>query len=55
LEVGDVVTKVGDRGIASGDDLVGAIQSSTVGQPLTMTVIRNSIEQTLSATVGEQP
>jgi putative serine protease PepD len=55
LEVGDVVTKVGDRGIASGDDLVGAIQSSTVGQPLTMTVIRNGIEQTLTATVGEQP
>jgi putative serine protease PepD len=55
LEVGDVVTKVGDRGIASGDDLVGAIQTSTVGEALTMTVVRNGAEQTLTATVGEQP
>jgi len=55
LEVGDVVTKVGDRGIASGDDLVGAIQTSTVGEALTMTVVRNGLEQTLTATVGEQP
>ena len=49
------MTKVGDRGIASGDDLVGAIQSSTAGQSLTLTVVRNGIEQTVTATVGEQP
>ena len=55
LEEGDVVTKVGDRGIASGDDLVGAIQTSTAGQSLTLTVVRNGIEQTVTATVGEQP
>jgi putative serine protease PepD len=55
LQAGDVVTKVNDRGIASQEDLVGAIQSSTVGSTLTMTVVRNGVEQTITATVGEQP
>lgn len=55
LQVGDVVTRVNDRPITGSEALVGAIQSSTVGETLTLTVIRNGTERTVTATVGEQP
>ena len=55
LEVGDVVTKIGDRAIANSEDLVGAIQSSQVGAQLNLTVKRGGSEQTVSVTVGEAP
>jgi len=53
LQNGDVVTKVGDRAISSADDLVGAIQSSTVGSTLKLTIDRNGATQTVNVTVGE--
>ena len=53
LQVGDVVTKVGDRAISTSDDLVGAIQSSSVGSTLTLTIQRNGATQTVNVTVGE--
>jgi putative serine protease PepD len=53
LQVGDVVTKVSSRAISSGDDLVGAIQSSSVGSTLTLTIQRNGASQTVNVTVGE--
>jgi putative serine protease PepD len=53
LKVGDVVTKVGNRAISSGDDLVGAIQASTVGSTLNLTIDRNGATQTVSVTVGQ--
>jgi putative serine protease PepD len=53
LKVGDVVTKVGSRAISSGDDLVGAIQSSAVGSTLTLTIERGGATQTVNVTVGE--
>jgi len=55
LQVGDVVTKVDNRTIAGQEDLVGAIQSSTVGSQLALTVVRDGSERTITATVGEQP
>jgi putative serine protease PepD len=55
LEVGDVVSKVGDQPIRGSEDLVGAIQRSTVGTQMTLTVVRGGSEQTITATVGEQP
>jgi len=55
LQVGDVVTKVNNRTIAGQEDLVGAIQSSTVGSQLTLTVVRDGSERTITAAVGEQP
>ncbi|HEX6872404.1 MAG TPA: trypsin-like peptidase domain-containing protein [Micromonosporaceae bacterium] len=55
LRVGDVVTKIGDRAIAGDADLVAAVQSSTVGAKLTLTVVRGGSEQTLTVTVGEAP
>jgi putative serine protease PepD len=55
LQAGDVVTKVGNRNISGSEDLIGAVQSSTVGQKLNLTVVRNGSEQTVTATVGEAP
>jgi putative serine protease PepD len=55
LQAGDVVTKVGDRNISGSEDLIGAVQSSTVGQKLNLTVVRSGSEQTVTATVGEAP
>jgi len=55
LKTGDVVTKVGDRSIGSSADLVGAIQSSSVGTVLSLTVMRNGSSQVVKATVGETP
>jgi putative serine protease PepD len=55
LQVGDVVTKIGDRAIANSEDLVGAIQSSQVGAQLNLTVQRGGSERTMTVTVGEAP
>jgi putative serine protease PepD len=52
LQVGDVVTKIGDRTIANSEDLVGAIQSSQVGTQLNLTVRRGGSEQTVTVTVA---
>ena len=54
LAAGDVVTKVGDRPITSSEDLIGAIQGSSPGATLQLTIQRGGSEQTISATVGEQ-
>jgi putative serine protease PepD len=55
LQAGDVVVKVGSRTISGSEDLIGAVQSSTVGAKLDLTVVRNGSEQTVTATVGEAP
>jgi putative serine protease PepD len=54
LAAGDVVTKVDERLIRGVEDLIGAIQSSSVGEQLTLTVRRDGSEQTITVTVGEQ-
>ncbi|WP_344126162.1 S1C family serine protease [Luedemannella flava] len=55
LKVNDVVTKVGGQTVGGSEDLVAAVQAGTVGQNLTLTVIRGGSEQTLTATLGEAP
>ncbi len=55
LQQGDVVTKVNDKAIANSEDLIGAVQSSSVGSHLTLTLSRNGSEQTVTVTVGETP
>jgi putative serine protease PepD len=54
LATGDVVTKVGDRPIKGAEDLIGAIQGSSVGANLQLTVQHNGSEKTMTVTVGEQ-
>jgi serine protease Do len=55
VKVGDIVTKFGSRNITSGEDLIGAIQSSAVGTQSTLTVQRDGSPQDLTVTIGEQP
>jgi len=55
IQQGDVITKVNDRTISNSEELVGAIQSSQPGTKLTLTVVRNGSESTVTATVGDQP
>ena len=55
LKAGDVVTKVADRPIKGSEDLIGAIQGSTVGASLQLTVQRGGSEQAVTVTVGEAP
>jgi putative serine protease PepD len=54
IQTGDVVTKVGDRPITGTEDLIGAIQGSTVGSSLKLTVQRGGSTETVVVTVGEQ-
>jgi putative serine protease PepD len=54
IKAGDVVTKVGDRPITGSEDLIGAIQGSTVGGSLQLTIVRGGSTQTITVTVGEQ-
>lgn len=54
LTAGDVVTKIDDRPIRGTEDLIGIVQSSTVGEELTLTIRRNGSERTVTVTVGEQ-
>ncbi len=50
-----MVTKVGDRAVGNSEALVGAIQASSVGTKLNLTVQRNGSAQSVTVTVGETP
>jgi putative serine protease PepD len=54
MQAGDVIVKWGGRDIHTMEDLIGAIQSSTVGQQVQVVVNRGGSQQTLTVTVGEQ-
>jgi putative serine protease PepD len=53
LKEGDVINKFGDRVINDSDDLVSAVQSSTVGEKVTVEFHRNGEKQTATVTLGE--
>ncbi len=52
LEVGDVVTKVGDREIDSADALIAAVRSHQPGDEVTLTYTRGGDSQTATVTLG---
>jgi putative serine protease PepD len=54
IEAGDVVTQIGDQPIRTAEDLIGAVQASTVGESVPVTVQRDGSPQTLTVTIGEQ-
>jgi len=54
LQVGDVVTKIGDKAIAGREDLVGAVQAGKVGEQLQITFVRSGSERTVNVTLAEQ-
>lgn len=53
IEVGDIITKVGDTDIASATDLVVAVRSHNVGDSVTVEVNRNGETKSFDVTLGE--
>jgi putative serine protease PepD len=52
IEVGDVVTKVGDREIDSADALIAAVRSHQPGDKVTLTYTRGGDSHTATVTLG---
>jgi putative serine protease PepD len=55
LKVGDVITKIGDEGIANSEDLVGAVQGGAVGESVQITVTRDGKTMTVTAVLSDAP
>ncbi len=55
VQEGDVVTKVDGRTISNSEELVGAIQTSSPGAKMNLTVMRNGSQSTVTVTIGDQP
>jgi putative serine protease PepD len=53
LQQGDVITSVNGKPINDSDDLVGIVQSASVGDKVTIVFTRNGIEKTVTATLAE--
>jgi len=49
VKKGDIITKVGDKKIATGEDLTKAIRAQKVGDKVAITVLREGKEQKLNA------
>ncbi|GAB3357862.1 S1C family serine protease [Modestobacter lapidis] len=52
LQVGDVITAVGDRSVTSSIELTAAVRSSEPGDEVTLTVRRGSADTTAEVTLG---
>ena len=52
IQVGDIVTKVGDHDVASADDLLLAVRSYSVGDKVEVKLVRGGSEQTVTVTLG---
>lgn len=55
LQDGDVVIRAGGRAIVGTEDLIAVIQATPVGTELSLTVMRDGDEVTVTATIAEQP
>jgi putative serine protease PepD len=55
LKAGDVVTKIGDSPIRSGDELAAAISGLAPGDKVQVTVTRGGSSKTVEVTLGTQP
>jgi putative serine protease PepD len=53
LQQGDVITSVNGKAVNDSDDLVGIIQSASVGDKMTIVFTRNGAEKTVTATLSE--
>ena len=53
LQQGDVITSVNGKPVNASDDLVGIIQSASVGDTMTIVFTRNGAEKTVTATLAE--
>ena len=53
IQQGDVITKVDGKAVSDSDDLVGLVQSGTVGQKMTITFTRDGAEKQVTVTLAE--
>lgn len=53
ITAGDLITKVGDHGVADVDDLHDALEAVPVGEPFTVIVLRGADEMEMTATIAE--
>jgi len=53
IQQGDVITSVNGKPINTDDDLVGIIQSGSVGDKITIVFTRNGAQKTVTATLAE--
>jgi putative serine protease PepD len=53
LQQGDVITSVNGKSVNDSDDLVGIVQSASVGDKVTIVFTRNGAEKTVTATLAE--
>jgi serine protease Do len=52
---GDIITALNGQTVTSIDDLRAALQQTTAGQNVTLTILRNGVQQQVPVTLGEQP
>jgi putative serine protease PepD len=55
LEVGDLVVEVDGQAVGGSDDLVGRIRDHQPGDKVTLKVVRDGNERTVTVTLGERP
>jgi putative serine protease PepD len=55
LEVGDLVVEVDGQAVGGSDDLVGRIRDHQPGDKVTLKVVRDGRERTVTVTLGERP
>jgi S1-C subfamily serine protease len=55
LQVGDIVTKIDDKSIATADDLTAIVNTYKPGDKATLSVTRNGSTKTIDVTFGERP
>lgn len=55
MQVGDVITKVNNRPFRDAQGFTNVLDRARVGQPLTITVMRNGVEQTFSTIAEGRP
>ena len=52
IQAGDVITKIGDDDISSADEAILAVRSHSVGETVSVTVMRGSEEMSFDVTLG---
>ena len=55
LQRGDVITKLDDTEIESGDDLSGVIDGKKPGDTMKVTYVRDGESHTVTVTLGTRP
>lgn len=53
LKTGDIITKFADTTVTSSDELTSAIKKTSIGDKVTLTIVRNGKTMTVEVTIGD--